>query len=213
MKKNPFKPEYFVKPNLEKEMHDMHMNSYVAQMDSEGAELEEGNEATELYSKEDQEIFEEMKRGSFVRMNELTTLSPEIAKILSEKTDFINLPGLTFLTASAAEFLGSCRGRLFLTGLTQLEPGVAEALGRHEGFLDLGRLQTLSVSDARALNKQKGDMRLSDLQLSFQEPYTSESNEIMRIFSTHIGEILFSPEIQKKYELYKKEHEQYKKVI
>ncbi len=225
MKRKSFSPDNFVEPNIDDAMKKMHTNEYMDYLDhSENEECPDDFEAVSLIQKNnlqlkyescpvhDQKIFAEIEQGSFAHLNELTTLPDSIAEIISRKLSFLNLAGIIDLTLEAAHFLGNHKGRLFLCGVISFQPGVAQELGHHEGFLDLARLATISYEDACALSQQKGDLRLSELCLNFDADHAAESEKILRAFVYHEGEILFSPDLQSKFELYKEESK-FKKVI
>ena len=225
MKRKSFSPDNFVEPNVDDAMKKMHTNEYMDYLDhSENEEYPDDFEAVSLIQKNnsqlkyesypvhDQKIFAEIEQGSFAHLNELTTLPDSIAEIISRKLNFLNLAGIIDLTLEAAHFLGNHKGRLFLCGVISFQPGVAQELGHHEGFLDLARLATISYEDACALSQQKGDLRLSELCLNFDADHAAESEKILRAFVHHEGEILFSPDLQSKFEIYKEESK-FKKVI
>ena len=225
MKRKYFSPDHFVEPNIDDAMEKMHTNEYIDYLDhSENEGFSDDFEAPSLihknntqsryesYSVRDQEILNEIERGFFSNAHELTKLPGSIAEIISQKLSFLNLAGIVDLTSEAAHFLGSHKGRLFLCGVISFQPGVAQELGHHEGFLDLARLATISYEDACALSQQKGDLRLSELCLNFDADHAAESEKILRAFVHHEGEILFSPDLQSKFEIYKEESK-FKKVI
>lgn len=226
MKRKLSSPNHFVEPNIEDAMKKMHTNEYIEYLDHsenedslsdfEVSPLTKKNSSQlryESYPAHDQAIFIEIERGSFAHIPELTTLPDSIARHISQKLNFINLAGVIDLTSEAAHFLGAHQGRLFLCGLTSFKSGVAQELGRHEGFLDLARLATISYEDACALSQQKGDLRLSSLRLNFNADHMAESEKILRSFVSHQGEILFSSELQNRFETYKAEEKKFKKAM
>jgi len=223
MQKNPFKPKYFIEPNIEREMKEMHKSEYIAYQDyiedveNESVFAKEESVSQEKryeeYSEDDQKFFKEIEKGSFAHVNELTSLSPAIAKLLTHHLKFLSLAGVTMLHRDAAQYLGKHHGKLYLSGLTHFEFGVAEALGNHDGYLDLARLETILPEDARALARQKGELRLSSLRLSFDEAHIQESEAIFDAFLKHEGEIFFSPELQDAYEAYRSKKQNFKEVV
>ncbi len=222
MKQNPFKPEHFIEPDIQKEMDNMHTNEYIARQDraedeDENVFIQEGNFSQENfykdYSEDDQKLFGEIEKGIFAHINEVTSLPPSIAQRAAQSLEFLNLASVTTLYADAARYLGSHRGKLYLSGLSHFEFGVAEALGKHVGYLDLARLETITQEEARVLAHQKGDLRLSSLKLSFDEIHKQESEAICDAFLHHEGEVLLSAESQEAYELYKTKRQDFKKVI
>src|SRR6056297_1199763 len=83
----------------------------------------------------DKEIWEEIKKGNFDNIEELTTLSDEVAKILS-KSDLENLylNGLQKLTDQQAKHLAGFEGTgLVLMGLQELTDQQAKHLAAFKG--------------------------------------------------------------------------------
>jgi hypothetical protein len=90
-------------------------------------------------------------------------LSADLAETLAEREGLLRLDHLTSLTPETARALAKHRGELTLNGLTELLPEVAQALARHKGFLQLNGLTTLTQEAAEALAHSKGLLRLNGL--------------------------------------------------
>jgi len=194
---NEFFPDRFVKIASPKEngRDNRHVFHDQEERDDEepGAE-EDIFEQQKEYSAHDRAIFKEIEEGNFGRMNELTALTPEIARIVSGKVDFLDLANVKHLSKETASYLGKHKGRLFLSKLKTLELGVAEELGNHEGALDLG-VEFLSDEDVEQLRKQKGDIRLGRLQ------YISENGLLE--FALHKGDVDMPIPLKRKLDLHK----------
>ncbi len=215
-KHNTFSPDYYTKPDFDKEMERMHTSEYIASLDAEESLLDdvvnipasspESIQTPPQTPSHQDSILKEIQEGHFMHMGELTSLSVETARILSTRS-FLDLRSVGHLSSEAASILGEHRGRLILLGLMSLEPGVAQALGVHEGFLDLSGITHLSLEDARALSYQKGDLRLTGLMLDFSAEHARESAEILDSFTSHVGEVILTPQLQKQFDNYKKQHQ------
>ena len=110
--------------------------------------------------KTNREIWEEICNGDFSRKHELTALSPEAAKALSEWTGKdLFLGKLTRLSHDEAKYLSTWKGRwLSLNGLTQLTPDAAMYLSQWQGNrLSLNGLKKVSPEVVEYLSQWRGD--------------------------------------------------------
>ena len=91
------------------------------------------NKAMEaVYSREDEEIFQEVRDGTFNNTNKLKKISAEIAGILSKLRKDIRLDNLSTISPEAALELSKHRGgELYLIGLTSLSEVAAQSLSEH----------------------------------------------------------------------------------
>src|SRR6056297_3341160 len=146
--------------NLEKaiKLYRQYINQFSKIKEKKEKEEEKELEPTER----DKEIWEEIKKGNFDNIEELTTLSDEVAKILS-KSDLerLSLNGLQKLTTDQqAEYLAGFEGgTLVLNGLQELTDQQAKHLAGFEGgTLVLNGLQELTDQQAEYLAGFKGDI-------------------------------------------------------
>jgi len=116
-------------------------------------------------TEQDKEIWEEIKKGNFDNIEELTTLSEETAKILGESDlDFLKLNGLQKLTDQQAKYLADFKGRgLWFNSLQELTDQQAKHLAGFEGgALVLNGLQELTDQQAEYLAGFKGDISIDN---------------------------------------------------
>ncbi len=124
--------------------------------------------------------------GVWLPLDNLKTLDPEVAAVISETMGAVSLNGLTTLDAPTAAALARHqpvavfgRADLRLNGLRELAPEAAEALAAHDGKVLLHSLEQLtSVPLAEKLAGQWGELRLG---------LTDLSPEIAAILATNKG--------------------------
>ena len=124
--------------------------------------------------------------GVWLPLDNLKTLDPEVAAVISETMGAVSLNGLTTLDAPTAAALARHqpvavfgRADLRLNGLRELTPEAAEALAAHDGKVLLHSLEQLtSVPLAEKLAGQWGELRLG---------LTDLSPEIAAILATNKG--------------------------
>jgi hypothetical protein len=112
--------------------------------------------------------------GSWLSLDGLTSLSPDVAEVLVEPAGALSLNGLTELSPEAAAVLARHKplphfgqADLRLNGLKTLSPAAAEALATHEGMILLHSLEKLdSAPLAKKLTAQWGELRLGITDLS-----------------------------------------------
>jgi len=104
-------------------------------------------------------IWREFCAGNFTRKLEVTELSPEAAKCLSEwQGKDLALNALTGLTPEAAKSLCKWQGEwLSLNGITRISPETARSLSKWQGkWLSLNGVTVLSSDAARYLSRWGG---------------------------------------------------------
>jgi mono/diheme cytochrome c family protein len=89
-------------------------------------------------------------------LDELKTLSPEVAKVLAKHEGWLSLNGLTEISDEAAAALGQHKGDLHLNGLVRISDATAAGLAGVRGELSLNGLTAISDESARALAKHSG---------------------------------------------------------
>jgi len=106
------------------------------------------------------EIWQEICDGNFDRKHELTALSPEAAKILSEwQGKDLFLSKLVKLSPEAAKYLSKWKGKwLSLNGLSNLSPEAAKHLSQWKGSrLSLNGLKKMSPEVVEYLSQWQGE--------------------------------------------------------
>lgn len=95
----------------------------------------------------------------------LTTLTPDVAAVLSKHEGHLSLAGLKTLAVNTAAELAKHKGHgLDLNGLTVLSPEVAAELAKYDGqFLNLGGLTTVTPEAAAALAKREKPVWLAGI--------------------------------------------------
>jgi len=127
------------------------------------------------------------KGGGPLKLNELKSLSPEVATVLAGYEGELSLNGLETLSPEVAAALArhpaSARfaiADISLNGLTRLTPETAAALAAHQGAVALKGLQALdSLPLAQKLARQWGELELNGL--------TTLTPEIAAILATNEG--------------------------
>ena len=92
----------------------------------------------------------------------LSSLTPEVARVLATHDGELGLNGLTDVPSSVATELTKHKGALHLNGLDSIPLETAEALAEHKGPLYLRGLKTLTPEVAQALARHQGDHLLLD---------------------------------------------------
>jgi hypothetical protein len=108
----------------------------------------------------DREIWQEICNGNFDRKHELTALSPEAAKYLSEwQGKDLFLSKLVKLSPETAKYLSKWKGKwLSLNGLTNLSPEAAKHLSQWKGSrLSLNGLKEVSPEVVEYLSQWQGE--------------------------------------------------------
>jgi hypothetical protein len=91
-------------------------------------------------------------------LDSLSSLSADVARILTRQDGGLALNGLVSLADDVAEARAAHEGVLSLDGLTTLTPSLAERLAKHESLLYLDGVTELSQAAAAALAKHAGPM-------------------------------------------------------
>jgi hypothetical protein len=92
----------------------------------------------------------------------LSSLTPEVARVLATHDGELGLNGLTDVPSSVATQLAKHKGALHLNGLATIPLETAESLAEHKGPLYLRGLKTLTPEVAQALARHQGDHLLLD---------------------------------------------------
>ena len=129
-------------------------------------------QARELVAKKQPPLLD--STGSWLSLDGLKTLSPEVAAVLVEPAGQLSLDGLTELSPETAVVLakhkpvgGFGHADLRLNGLKTISSAVAEALAAHQGMILLHSLEKLdSMPLAKKLAAQWGELRLGLTELS-----------------------------------------------
>jgi hypothetical protein len=116
-----------------------------------------------------------------VRLNGLTSISPEVAEELARIQRWLHLDGLTSITPEVAAKLGDASCGVNLNGLGRLEPDVAKQLAKLGATLQLDGLTSLSPESAVALAAHKGRLGLNGL--------TSLNAEVLTALLRHDGPV------------------------
>ena len=141
-------------------IHEANMKRPSESKDRKGEKLDEERAYSQQQDKINSEIWQEICVGDLSRKQELTKLSLNAAKCLSQweegKDLFLN--GITEISASIAGQLSQWKGDwLCLNGLTELVPEAAERLSRWQGNrLSLNGLMELTPQAAKHLSEWKG---------------------------------------------------------
>jgi hypothetical protein len=124
-----------------------------------------------------------------LELNELTTLTVDVAQILASHKCALYLNGLTDINDEAAEALAKYSDILHLDGLITLSEKAAVALGsrpcsdvKGQRSLSLASLNTLSPRLASALVTHKGELSLNGLSVL--------TDEAAKVLSTYNGDAL-----------------------
>jgi hypothetical protein len=129
-------------------------------------------QARELVAKKQPPLVD--STGSWLSLDGLKTLSPEVAAVLVEPAEQLSLDGLTELSPETAAVLAKHKpvggfgyADLRLNGLKTISPAAAEALAAHQGMILLSSLEKLnSMPLAKKLAAQWGELRLGITELS-----------------------------------------------
>lgn len=129
--------------------------------------------------KKNSEIWDEIKNNNFSRIEEMTTITPEIVSILVKNDrDKIKHLGITSISGETAEELIKYIGILRLDHLTSISDSTARILAEHKGGnLGLNGLKSISPTAARFFVKHKTDISLCGL--------TSITNEVAKTLSEY----------------------------
>ena len=143
----------------EEMVHTENMKRTPTRKDQKGKTQENEKTHFQRQDKINMGIWKEICAGNLSRKHELTKLSLNAAKCLSQwegKDLFLN--GITELPASIAEQLSQWEGEwLCLNGLTGLSPEAAEGLSRWRGIrLSLNSLMELAPQAAKHLSQWRG---------------------------------------------------------
>jgi tetratricopeptide (TPR) repeat protein len=92
------------------------------------------------------------KKGGFVELKKLQSLSPEVAKVFSKHDGGIRLPGLSSISPEIAKIMGDHNNTLDLSGLISIDPVTAKNLAKVKGYLTLSGLTSVSPQVAKALS-------------------------------------------------------------
>jgi hypothetical protein len=127
--------------------------SEVTGEDNEEDETDEDTDSDE----EDEKLKELLQKYGVESESELTSITLEQAKELSNCKVDLNLEGLTSLNEQIARILSKHEGDLYLDGLTKISDKVIEILSSFKGgCLSLGGLESLSDKALEMLAKHEG---------------------------------------------------------
>lgn len=118
---------------------------------------------------------------SILRLDNIETLSPEVAEALAAHEGILVLNGLTTLqpavAAALAKRVGNRKhgsaGTLILNGLTRISTESATALAAFPGELVLKAITELEPETASALSKHKGRLHLTGLKILSEATHTA----------------------------------------
>ena len=93
-----------------------------------------------------------------------SSTTPAVARALVERQQpFLDLRGLTSITPDVARILAKTQGGLWLNGLTSITLDVARALAKHQGVLQLKGLTSITPEAAHILVDGGGDLAIDGL--------------------------------------------------
>lgn len=110
--------------------------------------------------------------NTWLGLNGLKALSPELARELAAGKCALRLEGVDTVTSEIAAILATHKGSLAL-GLKSISPEVAEKLAMHDAWLNLNSLATIDAESAALLTKHRKWLSLDGLKSL--TPETAES--------------------------------------
>lgn len=159
------------------------LKAILAEWKIEMSEVTGDNSDEDETDEEDEKLKALLLKYGVESESELTSITMEQAKELSNCKVCLNLSGLTSLSEKSAEVLAKHEGDLILDGLTSLSDKAFNLIATHTGgYLSLEGFTTLSDTAARALSQNK--------ELLFLKGLTTLSDNAAKLLAQQNGSLL-----------------------